>query len=62
MSAAPKINYHKDNECYPKLHKQNSKIRKYKVCDIRSKLNSGSYNIDERLDIVIDKLLEDILM
>ena len=37
------------------------KIRLDKVLDIRGRINSGKYNPAEHLDIVVDKLLEDIL-
>jgi hypothetical protein len=31
-----------------------------KVCRIRRQLKEGKYNLDERLDIVIERILEDI--
>lgn len=37
-------------------------IRLERVLDVRHKLRSGKYNIAEHLDIVVDKLLEDILV
>jgi hypothetical protein len=41
---------------------QNPGIRGDRVLDIRSKLRSGKYNIAKHLDIVVDRLLEDILV
>jgi hypothetical protein len=32
-----------------------------RVLDIRRKINSGEYGLAERLDVVVNKLLEDIL-
>ena len=40
---------------------QNTKIRLDRILDIRRKLTSGEYNPSEHLDIVIDRLLEEIL-
>ena len=37
-------------------------IRIDRVLDVRNRLRSGKYNIAERLDTVIDRLLEDILV
>ena len=35
-------------------------VRKQKVLDVRRKLNKGKYNLNKRLDIAIDKVLEDL--
>jgi hypothetical protein len=35
-------------------------VRKEKVLDIRRQLNKGKYNLNKRLDIALDKVLEDI--
>ena len=35
-------------------------IRKDKVIDVRQKLTDGEYNLNERLDIALDKVLEDL--
>jgi hypothetical protein len=37
-------------------------IRLDKVLDVRQKLISGKYNVAEHLDVVVDRLLEDILV
>ena len=34
--------------------------RKDKVIDVRQQLTDGKYNLNERLDIAIDKVLEDL--
>ena len=62
MSAIAKIDYQKNNEFCLKLRKHNTNIRQAKVLDIRSKINSGSYNIKKRLNIAVDRLIEDILL
>ena len=41
---------------------QNPGIRVDRILDIRSKLRSGKYDITKHLDIVVDRLLEDILV
>ena len=41
---------------------QNITIMDNKVLDIREKIKSGKYNVEEYLDIAIDRLLEDILV
>jgi len=35
-------------------------VRKEKVLDIRRQLNKGKYNLNTRLDIALDKVLEDL--
>jgi hypothetical protein len=35
-------------------------VRRDKVLDIRGRLTKGQYDISERLDIVLDKVLEDL--
>ena len=35
-------------------------IRKEKVLDVRQRLTKGQYDLNERLDIVLDKVLEDL--
>jgi len=35
-------------------------VRKEKVLDIRGQLNKGKYNLNKRLDIALDKVLEDL--
>lgn len=35
-------------------------VRKEKVLDVRQQLSKGSYRLNERLDIVLDKVLEDL--
>lgn len=35
-------------------------IRKDKVIDVRQQLTDGKYNLNERLDIALDKVLEDL--
>jgi len=35
-------------------------IRKEKVLDVRRRLTEGKYNLDERLDIALDRVLEDL--
>ena len=62
MSAIAKIDYHENNECCLRLRKHNTNIRQNKVLDIRNKLNSGRYNIKKRLNIAVDRLIEDILL
>lgn len=41
---------------------QNITIIDDKVLDIREKIKAGKYNVEDYLDIAIDKLLEDILV
>ena len=36
-------------------------VRKEKVLDIRRQLNKGKYNLNTRLDIALDKVLEDLI-
>lgn len=35
-------------------------VRKHKVLDIRKQLTEGGYNVNKRLDVAIDKVLEDL--
>ena len=35
-------------------------IRKDKIIDVRQQLTDGKYNLNERLDIALDKVLEDL--
>jgi len=35
-------------------------VRKEKVLNVRQQLNKGKYNLNERLDIALDKVLEDL--
>ncbi len=35
-------------------------VRKGKVLDVRRQLTEGKYNLNERLDIALDKVLEDL--
>jgi len=35
-------------------------VRKEKILDVRRQLTEGKYNLKERLDIVLDKVLEDL--
>jgi hypothetical protein len=42
-------------------HVQTREIRFDKVLSTRRKLGSGEYNLEEHLDVVVDKLLEEIL-
>jgi hypothetical protein len=35
-------------------------IRKDKVMDVRQQLTDGKYNLNDRLDIALDKVLEDL--
>jgi negative regulator of flagellin synthesis FlgM len=35
-------------------------IRREKVLDVRRQLTEGNYNLDERLDIALDKVLEQL--
>jgi len=35
-------------------------VRKEKVLDIRRQLNKGKYKLNKRLDIALDKVLEDL--
>jgi hypothetical protein len=37
-------------------------IRKTKILDVRQQLAEGTYDIDKRLNTVLDRLLEDILV
>lgn len=39
---------------------QQTKIRKGKVFNVCRQLHDGSYDVDQRLDAVIDKVLEDL--
>ena len=36
-------------------------VRKEKVLDIRRQLNKGKYNLNTRLDVALDKALEDLI-
>ena len=50
-----------------KLTEKRTKMRssqiphKQKVTNIRQQINDGTYNLDEKLDIAIDRLIENIL-
>ncbi|HUW20466.1 MAG TPA: flagellar biosynthesis anti-sigma factor FlgM [Sedimentisphaerales bacterium] len=35
-------------------------VRKEKVLDVRRRLTEGNYNLNERLDIALDRVLEDL--
>jgi len=35
-------------------------VRREKILDVRRQLTEGKYNLNERLDIVLDKVLEDL--
>jgi anti-sigma28 factor (negative regulator of flagellin synthesis) len=35
-------------------------VRREKVLDLRQRLSKGKYKVNERLDIVLDKVLEDL--
>ena len=35
-------------------------IREHKVCRIRRQLKKGKYNLDERLEIAIERILEEV--
>ena len=35
-------------------------VRKEKVLDVRQQLTKGQYDINDRLDIALDKVLEDL--
>ena len=35
-------------------------VRKEKVLDVRQKLTEGQYDLNERLDVALDKVLEDL--
>ena len=37
-------------------------VRKEKVLNVRQQLTDGHYNLNERLDIALDKVLEDLTM
>ncbi len=41
---------------------QAAEIRTEKVRQIRGKLKAGTYNLDERLSLAMDRLLEEILI
>jgi anti-sigma28 factor (negative regulator of flagellin synthesis) len=36
-------------------------IRKKKILEVRKQLVEGTYELDERLNVVLDRLLEDLL-
>jgi len=36
-------------------------VRKEKVMDVRQKLTSGQYDLSERLDAALDRVLEDLI-
>jgi len=40
---------------------QEPQFRVEKVLDIKRQLAEGRYNIEEKLDVVVDRLLEDLL-
>lgn len=35
-------------------------IRKEKVLDVRQQINKGEYNLNERLNVALDRVLEDL--
>ena len=35
-------------------------VRRKKILDIRQQLTEGKYNLSERLDVALDKVLEDL--
>ncbi len=35
-------------------------VRKEKILDVRRQLTEGKYNLNERLDVALDKVLEDL--
>ncbi len=35
-------------------------VRKEKILDVRQRLTVGKYNLNERLDVALDKVLEDL--
>ena len=35
-------------------------VRKEKILDVRQQLTEGKYNLNERLDVALDKVLEDL--
>lgn len=35
-------------------------VRREKILDVRRQLTEGKYNLNERLDVVLDKVLEDL--
>ncbi len=37
-------------------------VRKEKVLDVRRQLTEGKYDLNERLDVALDKVLEDLTM
>jgi len=37
-------------------------VRKEKVLDLRRKITKGQYDLNERLDIAVDKVLEQLTM
>ena len=46
--------------CENKL-KEYTRIRDTNIRKVRRKIHSGKYNINKRIDIILDRLLEDIL-
>ncbi len=45
-----------------RVREQNPSIRSDRVLDIRNKIKSGRYDITRHIDIVVDRLLEEILV
>ena len=41
--------------------KEHMRIRDTNIRKVRRKIHSGKYNINKRIDIILDRLLEDIL-
>jgi len=35
-------------------------VRREKVLDVRQRINEGQYNLNDRLDVALDKVLEDL--
>jgi len=44
-----------------KTRKENVGVKNRKVRDIRRKINSGKYDVNKKLNVVLDRLLEEIL-
>lgn len=37
-------------------------VRKQKILDVRRQLTEGKYDLSQRLDVTVDKVLEDLTM
>jgi hypothetical protein len=37
-------------------------IRQEKVLDVRNQINEGKYNLNERLDLALDRVLEELIL